>query len=286
MIFSKLFLPVQMDRNYLSERKRREMKAILFLVLILGTFADDLFAPRYHRTVLQFADAVPPPNALLSVLDVNHQRMKVFYSDAQVTSILNDGYAWINSQFGINFAAPPAFPIASLPGAIFHPLGTLYPYGQDSSVVQPYQIAADSRNKKRGDQDLWMITEYGFLILLNGQGTFPGGNQSGTTYAQGSILTYGFYNWLRVGGDWNTTSDREQVLFYSEQPSSQFVNSQGQFEERTKVTVVDSTGRVGYNQGTSTTTVNPDGSKWRRMRSVSTWDWLPGEKQNAGSSSN
>jgi hypothetical protein len=260
------------------------MLALLVCLLLASATADDLFAPRYYRTVLQFSDAPPPPNALLDVLDPAHVRWSALDSSSTISNVLAAGYAHIKNQFGIDFTAPPAFPIPSLPGAIFHPLATLYPYGQDSTSVRPYQIAADSRNKKRGDQDLWMITEYGFLILMSGTGTFPGGNQSGTSYNSGSILSCGKYIWLRVGGDWNSTKNREDLAFFSEQPSSQFINSQGQFEERTKVTVVDAAGRVGQNQGTSTTTVNPDGSKFRRMRSVTTWDWKDGERQNAGNS--
>lgn len=174
---------------------------------------------------------------------------------------------------------------------IYPNLATLYPYGTDPSVQdRHYKIAADSQNPKRGNQENWVIHEYGFLILMSINGTFPAGNQSGTSFVQNDVLSYAQYNFLNAGEHLtsnkcqrNPNNCREVMTFRSVVPTKRPRNSYGIDEELMAVEVIDlKDGRICTAQGAGKVFKQGDGSLWRRNRFITTCDWIPSDRHHKG----
>ena len=250
----------------------------LFALLFLCCNADN-FAPLFSRTVLQVFEtpAVLGGNPTLDILDFGHAKALALYDATEFNAFLDQGFAYYVSTFGIDFLSAPAVP-GPFPGAYSHPLGLLIPYGVDPNTYTKYKIAADSSNKKRGDEEQWFIAEYGLLFLSNSTATFPGGSKVGYAITPGGILAWTEYNYLRTGANWTSPdcdvkSCREKVKARSEQPSFTGVNSEGQSHQYITVTLTDSDGRTGYANGYITTVVTTNTTGYQRGRITSTWNY-------------
>jgi len=239
----------------------------------------------YYRTILQTRDSPAGANPLLAVLDPGHVRMSYFYTASEITAILNAGKAYILYQFGIDFDSSVVVPVPGIDGAFEYPgFGVLYPYGTDPTLRSdnPYKVAADSRYKKRGDTEEWVIHEYGFLILTTNDGTFSSGNQTGTNYTADDILSYTNYNFLNVAANWtghpcHPADCREVFTVRSNTPMKRPVNSYGIAEEEISAETLDDTGRLCETEGASKAYVDPNGDIFGRDRIVTTCAWLPSD---------
>jgi hypothetical protein len=223
-------------------------------------------------------------NQATDVLDVNHTRMlAVGYTQVEIDDIENKARAFFLSQFGLNFTgAPPTGPPLPLPAGGFYlpvapgTVAAMFPYANRPDAGLKYFVAFDSDHEDRTKNFDWNVRDFGMIVLYfgPGSGTFNGGVMNGTTWNNGSVLFYGDYNYLKVGGNYSdpTCNCKEKLRVYSYVPSTQIVNSQGYNDNTIKFTVFDEQGNEGLALVFIHVFVEANGTINQRIRAVVTWN--------------
>lgn len=204
----------------------------------------------YPRVLFHAKDVVNPSPGLGSVLDPLHHKMLTFggglYTQAEIDQIKLDAFSFFLKRYGLDFTTAtydPTIGSYSLAG-----YGTLYPYATGDDYL--YRLAYDSTNSSVGKKQNHIIFDCGLLMVMSGDGIFPGGEMGGTEYKNSWIVGYTFYNYLDTDhpDQWTQpgTDTRESVLTLSKWPVISQANSQGLTEQFIKEEVVLADGTVGF----------------------------------------
>jgi hypothetical protein len=226
------------------------------------------------------------------VLDIGHAKMMALggpYDQTYVNKLEADAKAYFISQYGLDFTNASGNVVNSsglLPpgGLVILPgIAVMYPYSNSPTAGPLYRVAFDSAHNDRTLGGDWFVRDVGMIVFMLTTGTFTGGVMNGTGYSNSSVLFWGDYNWLKVGGNWSNypaCNCREILHIDSYVPSTQTLNGQGYFDNAIRFRITDAAGNVGLALITIHVWLPPgavsgSGQELQRIRGVFTWDCPP-----------
>ena len=218
--------------------------------LLLGFFILVSSRPSvpYDRFIFYSKD-IPAPTSPTRVFDPGFNRTLSFacgrlYGPEYPAEIFTLATSWFLKQFGINWAL--GAPVPGFPGARVLPQGLLFPFinGEDHLLRIHTDVFVDGKERTNTKEDNnWFIFDTGYLVVLSGNGTFPGGVLAGATYLNGQILAYTQYTFLNEDYErrWGTIDPRWREVFTlkSYQPTLSQPNAFGQSEQYISTLVFD-----------------------------------------------
>jgi len=231
----------------------------------------------YRRQVQHAKDISPPTNDIANIQDPGQNRVVGFDGGTVVTrqeadQLTNQAMDFFLSWYGYNFRTAPYNPttgqwiLADRPVVMFTFLN-----GADFR----YRAILDTDNDDVWKKNNRFVLDFGYLVIAQAAGTFPGGVMVGQPYSAGSILAYTKYIYLEEEdrGKPIRNKVKERILIKSEVPGIQFRNDQGFTEQLIKGVIVDEKGRAGFNAVLVTITKDQlTGQIHQRLRSSLTWN--------------
>ncbi|CAK7994696.1 Hypothetical protein POVR1_LOCUS220 [uncultured virus] len=247
------------------------MNIFLFAILTTLVFASDA-VKNYKRMVVYSKNVNTVTNTVENVRDPHHTRaINILYSPVEASYLLPNATNWFLFQFGLNFTGGNYSATTdswSIPG------GTMIPFitGSDNKTTLDF----DDEDLQIGKSGSWILLTAGHVVVLSGNGVFPGGVMAGKTYTNGDLLGCHEQNHLDLtrAAEWRVPGDkgRRKWFIRSEYPSRQLANSFGRTETFTKDLILDDQLQRGFSVGSVVSIPNGDGSFTQSTRNVITFN--------------